>query len=344
MKLRDNIKGAALLLLAVTSTPSDAFAQRNEAFCALRDPVREIRLLVPEYKLYESNPQTISAKLRETILEEMPFDIHFDELGKHTLYRVEDEGGDVSFIHVRSEAFKWGLVRVAWRLNSDLEVVGFRFQRCRSPYRAELESSKQVSESLVGRSFGELRSLLTPDGKGLRSDSSIVSEEAKSLLVVLIRSAIKTRVVTGEVWQDWIGEQKATELSTAIFGSGAKVSLASNDYGQKSMEALRSQGLRESVGFSRREVRSWTIQGPDSAPLGGVYFTPWSAGKEAADLYWVLDVDGRILTVEDSKETLSQEAKALFSALTGRVFERDETCSTACELAALELSLLHAAR
>jgi hypothetical protein len=201
-----------------------------------------------------------------------------------------------------------------------------------------------VSESLVGRSFGELRSLLTPDGKGLRSDSSIVSEEAKSLLVVLIRSAIKTRVVTGEVWQDWIGKQKATELSKALFGEDVEVSMMLDNYDQVDQKVLQSEGLRETVGFSRSEVRSWAIQKAGPVSLGEVYFTPWAAGAEAADLYWVFDVDGRILSVEDARRTLSPGAKELFSALIGRVFKAGEDCGTACELVALELSLLHAAR
>jgi hypothetical protein len=342
--MKDNMKWIGLLLLAVISTPGDVYAQRYEAFCSLRDPVREIRLLVPGYRLYESNLETISAKLREEILKEIPFDVHFDELGKHTLYRVEGSEGELSFVHVRSEAFKWGLVRIAWRMNSDLEVIGFRFQRCRSPYRNELESSEEVLKSLVGKSTKELRVLLSEDGQELRSDLTLVSEEAQGLLLVLIQSAIKTRVVTGVVWPEWVGEQKATELSRGLFGENAEVNVRLETYDQRAQEALQSQGLRETVGFSRAEVRSWTIQKPGPVSLGEVYFTPWAAGGEAANLYWVLDVDGRILAVEDAQGTLSKETKSLFSALVGRLFEGDETCSTACELAALEVSLLHAAR
>ena len=64
------------------SLHGDAMAQRAEAFCALRDPNREIRMLSPKYESYDSVIRKISQEERVKILKEVPFPIHFDELGQ----------------------------------------------------------------------------------------------------------------------------------------------------------------------------------------------------------------------------------------------------------------------
>ena len=79
-------------------------AQRSEAFCALRDPDREIRLLSPEYERHISLVRTITRASRAKLLDEVPFPIHFDELGQHTLYVVLSNKREVlGYVHVRSE-------------------------------------------------------------------------------------------------------------------------------------------------------------------------------------------------------------------------------------------------
>ena len=67
----------------------------------------------------------------------------------------------------RSEESRWGLVEVAWALDSELRVVDYRFQRARSPSRRRLERSGFRAQ-LAGRTASDLRVLLTEDGSSLR--------------------------------------------------------------------------------------------------------------------------------------------------------------------------------
>ena len=343
MKMK-NIFERALVLFALSfSLQGEALAQRAEAFCALRDPNREIRLLSPKYESFDSIIRKISQEERVKILKEVPFPIHFDELGQHTLYVVRGKEEVSGYVHVRSEPFSWGLVRIAWMMDTNLDVTGFRFQRCRSPHRAELESEAILSQ-FSDKSIRELSLLLTPDGERLSSERFKVSEGAEELASLLIRSAIKTRVVTGIVWESEFTTYKALELSQEHFGKGASVTKMHDNYDAVDQRELVGQGLKNSIGFARSEVRSWSFKHKGKGDLGEVFYTPWAGGEERARLLWVLDSKGRVLAVDDPQRSLSAKSTKLFQQLVGRSFTGDEECTTASELAALELSLLHRSR
>ena len=57
-----------------------------QAFCALRDPLSMIQTLVPEASGHRSITRIVDNDARETISRALPFTIHYNELGKHTLY------------------------------------------------------------------------------------------------------------------------------------------------------------------------------------------------------------------------------------------------------------------
>ena len=182
MNMYSKLQRWSLAALVPCLLAGELAAQRSEAFCALRDPDREIRLLAPAYEKHVSLVRTISKDARSQILEEVPFAIHFDELGQHTLYVVLGEKREVlGYVHVRSESFSWGLVRIAWMMNTNLDITGYRFQRCRSRHRAELES-EQTANQLIGKSPKALIAMLTPDGSALRPGAVDVSEGANELM------------------------------------------------------------------------------------------------------------------------------------------------------------------
>ena len=72
-----------LLLLAVLLVADDLNAQ---AFCALRDPQRQINVLFPEATSFRSIVRTVDEAARSEVAERLPFSLHFNELGRHTLY------------------------------------------------------------------------------------------------------------------------------------------------------------------------------------------------------------------------------------------------------------------
>ena len=85
---------------------------------------------------------------------------------------------------------------------------------------------------------------------------------------------------------------------------------------------------------------SWSAQKKDESLAGAVFRTPWSAGDMRAKLWWVLSPEGEILAVEDPERSLKPSSMARFKELIGRSFNTSEQCSSASELAALEVSLL----
>ena len=335
------IRDIVLLAIFAISSQGEALAQQPEAFCALRDPDRELRLLIPDYIDRTSWVRTISKSHRVEIEDGVPFDIHFDELGQHTVYKVTSEKG-TRFVHVRSEAFNWGLVRIAWLMNSDLEILDFSFQRCRvrKAVKGEL-LSKEVKALFANKSMKDLQALLTEDGESLGGGSERVSAEARELFLVLTQSAIKTMVVTDVGWREEVRREKAKELAAAHFGRGASLGRETSPYTQEVERMLSTAGLQESVAFDREKVLRWRVRLGDESALAGVYLTPWSVGGEEAKLFWVLDAEERVLEIVDSGRMLSSAVKASLDGLIGRVFKKDEACSTACELAALELSILN---
>jgi len=340
LKIQTKLWRSLLLVLLSLSSLDEATAQRSEAFCALRDPDREIKLLAPSYERYASLVRTVSKESRSKILSEVPFPIHFDELGQHTLYVVLGEEAEMmGYVHVRSESFSWGLVRIAWMMDADLNITGYRFQRCRSPHRVLLESDANAT-LILGKSIRELSSLLSPEGDRLRTEKIEIPAKAEGLMLVLLKSAIKTKVVTEVVWNQEIGAIKAAALSKRYFGVGAVALSTQAHYGDAEQSALEANGLGEPVGIDREGVMSWDAIDKDNGRVGEIFHTPWSAGDERAKLWWVLGEDGRILAVEDPFRELTPGSKALFDELVGRAFQGGDECSTASELAALEVSLL----
>jgi len=340
LKTKLRVLRPLLSLLLLCFAPREAASQSFEAFCALREPGREIRLLAPDYRRFRSLVRTITTESRAKILKEVPFSMHFDELGQHTLYVVRGEKEFIGYVHVRSESFKWGLVRIVWLMNTDLEITSYRFQRCRSPWRSELESSA-VSERIIGKTMRELTGMLSQDGSRLRPGDASVSEGARELMAVLVQSAIKTRVVTEIVWAREVGSIKAASLTHELFDGGGRVSQHLDLYDERVQAALAQRGLAESIGFDRSRMFRWRVVDQAGAFRGSVFCTYWSAGDERAKLWWVLTADHRILAVEDTQRSLEPLTSNLFQKLVGRQFGGEEECKTACELAALEITLLN---
>ena len=106
LKTKLRVLRPLLSLLLLCFAPREATSQSFEAFCALRDPGREIRLLAPDYESFRSLVRTITTESRAKILKEVPFSMHFDELGQHTLYEVNGEvNGEKEFIGRQVECF-----------------------------------------------------------------------------------------------------------------------------------------------------------------------------------------------------------------------------------------------
>jgi hypothetical protein len=156
----------------------------------------------PDLSHYRSIVRVVDETDRANILKTLPFTIHENELGTHTLYVVfADDDELMGIIHVRTERSRWGLTEIAWSFNSDLEIVGMHFQRSRDRQRGYIES-EAFQKVLRGKNFDELRALLTRDGDAINETVLVIPREGHELALSVIRSALKTISATKSVWTD----------------------------------------------------------------------------------------------------------------------------------------------
>jgi hypothetical protein len=170
------------------------------AYCALRDPVMAIQSFYPQYTSYRSLVGEVGPEVRDELERQVPYHVHFNEFGNHTLYVVFDDTGPAGLVHARTEKGDWGLDEIVWSLNSDLSVRDFRYQRSRSRWRSALEA-EEFRALVRDKQFTELLSMLTTDGESLTKHYPFLPAEAEPLAATVIRSALKTILVTELVWQ-----------------------------------------------------------------------------------------------------------------------------------------------
>ncbi len=180
-------------------------------FCALRDPVHEVYSLLPTANSYKSIVHLIDKQARKEILETLPFTIHSKEIGQHTVYVGQNEEIPIGIVHVRSEPGNWGLLEIAWALDLNGKIMDFRFQRCREKGCDEIQNEK-FRKQLTGMALKDLSALLNEDGS-FNTNNLDVSPDLSELAEAVLRSAMKTIVITDLIWGHDINALKETSLS-----------------------------------------------------------------------------------------------------------------------------------
>ena len=285
---------SVLTFLAFGITASQASAQ---AYCKLRDPVSQIKTLYPDSRDYRSIVRTVNAGARNAVGNALPFDLHFNELGRHTLYVAQEGKRPVGLIHARSEEGPWGLVEIVWALNFDMTVKNFFFQRCRSPFRAEVEGEK-FKELLLGKSLDEIGELLAEDGKTLNVTNNVLSTDAMELGLAVVRSAMKTIVVTDHVWESDIRTLMAFSNVTEWFDGADFVETIEDVYSPSVLAALEKRGLADTdLGIDRESVTVLLAYDKDKSLLGLRVSTEWRYGENPVSIWWTLTPEPMIMDV-----------------------------------------------
>lgn len=173
----------------------------NAAFCSLRDPVSAIQMLYEEGSKVRSIVVNITENNRVAVKQRIPFTIHQSEVGKHTLYVVYKNDEHKGFLQARSELAKWGLVEIAWAINVDRSIKGFYYQRCRSPQCNDM-ITEHINNVIKGKSFTQLKALLSESGESLSHDGIESFKYAPSLALLTLRSALKTLAITDISWKE----------------------------------------------------------------------------------------------------------------------------------------------
>jgi len=167
------------------------------AFCSLRDPVQQIQTMYPGFTGYTSEVRELKPSVAKSFIDRsgLPVSIHAKEIGKHTLFYVQEGLSTTGLVHVRSEPGRWGLIEIVWSLDTNGDIKDFMFQRCRGGdcKNAETQAVKSRFKGLNVRSIGEL---FDDDGSVTASQLPIQGD----FFEILVKSAAKTLILTQAFW------------------------------------------------------------------------------------------------------------------------------------------------
>lgn len=240
-----------ITLAILLSTCLTAESVQAQAFCALRDPIEQINAMFPS-TTYASFVGTVTKDTRSAVSEQLPFTLHFNELGQHTLYAVNSKGGRVGYVHVRPELGKWGLTEIAWAIDKDMRIVDFSFQRCRNRRRTILEQDAFKSQ-IVGKSIDDLESLINEQGTAINSDNLKVEAIDREFALLVVKCAMKTLVVTSVVWEDEVKAAASNSDSSNL--DLLERTEVTDVYTPRVNQLLDKNGLKESVDVDRKTAR-----------------------------------------------------------------------------------------
>ncbi|MBT3426667.1 MAG: hypothetical protein HOL98_05355 [Gammaproteobacteria bacterium] len=164
------------------------------AFCSLRDPLLHIKELYPSYSNFYAS--VVDVNIIEATMSlnqyKLPFFLHPKEVGKHTVYFIEDESGRIGIVHPRSEFGKWGVIEIVWSLSLEGEILDYRFQRCRDPACKDALSGP-VKELFKGISLGNLSRLFNVEGNIAAATAEGLNQD---MFETMVKSATKTLILT----------------------------------------------------------------------------------------------------------------------------------------------------
>jgi len=173
-----------------------ATATVDAANCALRNPDRQIYEIFPDATNYRSVVKQVDIELRLAIEERLGGALVFGDLGKHTVYVVFRDSVPLGFIHARSELGTYGSVELVWAIDLDMRIKDFRVQRSREKHTDAIRTDV-FRKHLIGRSAGQLRSLMSDSNKAVDTAALQVSTDAKQIARIAVLSGAKTLIITG---------------------------------------------------------------------------------------------------------------------------------------------------
>lgn len=310
----------------------------GQAYCALRDPLSTIQKFSSESSGHRSITEMVGGAARKSVSEHLPFTIHFNEMGKHTLYVVLKEDQPEGLVHARSEKGKWGLVEIVWFLDLDLKIRDFSFQRCRDRSKTALESDAFKAQ-LRGKSFSEVRKMLNGEGESIVEGEIKVASKAMPLAVTTLRSALKTMHVTKVVWKDHLAKLRAESKKQANASTRANHDLVPvpNVYNRSVLKILSSIQQEEEWIIDRKSVTLHRSTDRTTGTKGLVLKTRCTAEEDMVEVSWAVDKLGRIAAVTPTTVWPASDIEEAFTGLESITLDQIRECSTPGQLAAAEV-------
>ena len=329
-----------LLSLVIVLLGFHVFMQnvQAQAYCALRDPVTSIKFFFPESTRHQSLVKAINTDARDSIGEILPFTLHFNELGKHTLYVAQKYGDALGFVHVRSELTKWGLVEIAWALDTDLKIRNLQFQRCRIP-GCESKHLGNALDLTIGKPYSELQQLLSEDGNSLRQDLQEKLGDSHTFIYSIVKSALKTILVTAITWESDVAEINRRLMIKKYFPNNLDIALHAIDVPKESLKKLEEIMGGGGSMVNRESVQSFRIEN-NGIDEGVIVTARWRDGDFRGIFTWLFDNEQTIIDIKPIPGWPNMQASNAFDELLGMKLVDEEQCNTAAQLVGFELYFL----
>lgn len=306
----------------------------GQAYCALRDPVRQVYALFPTATSFRSVVKVVDENARTKVRENSPIDLHFNELGKHTLYVVYEKELPLGFIHVRSELSEWGLAEIAWALSPDLKILDYSFQRCRSIYRKALESDP-IKQELRNKGFPELKNYVSKNKSESPTTLHGLPKGSKKLGQTVIQCALKTTLLTEIVWHSEVQTALLKAKAFSTFPSAKSITKRNAAYSPELSKKLERLLQSKSSLVWREKNQAFLINNNQKKILGIIVYTHLKTQPNPLELWWLIDSKNNVIDIIPKFHWVSVNTKESFKNLIHTPIKKD--CATASELIRLEV-------
>lgn len=275
--MRRTWTGVAALAVCAGLSPAQT---TNE----LRDPRGSVFRAFPEADSFRAIVRDVDRAARSEVERRLPFKVHFNELGPHALYVAFRERKPLGLMYLRREEGRWGITEVAWALTLDLRIVGFDMLRGRSQYGHALARSA-FARRLVGLGYEDVAALQGADG-ALALEDGVVFEGGEHLARTVLRSAMKTLLVTDAVWRGELSKLQDLAMGLDAFPAA-----------ERFRRQLRVLGDEEETLRQLQSVRVMRAIGAAHSELGAVVRTEARDGDRVVTLRWVLTPGLRVARI-----------------------------------------------
>ena len=327
----------SLLWLALAAAASStAWAQ---AYCALRDPVRQVYEMYPNADSYRSIVRTVGEQHRSIIAERLPFTMHFTELGRHTLYAALDGKRPIGLVHVRSERGKWGLVEVAWATDLDMHIVDFRFQRCRDRAK-DLLDTEEFRAQLIGKGIDDLLQMLAGDYRGVNASFLRVPPGAEKLAAVVVRCGAKTLAANEVVWGEDLTGLRYLDRGLAAFNAAESVQVVADPYASGVLAAVEAALQGASTAIDRSDVVALRVRDANDSLLGTVVRTSCDIDGRRWTKWWSVDARNTIAGISSVGPWPDEQTERAFTSLVGASMNETSSCASGAMVLATEVLIL----
>lgn len=282
----------------------------------LDDPQHSVFHAFPAADAYRVIVRDIDAAARKRIEKRLPFRVHFDELGPHSLYVALRNRRPIGMLYVHYEESDLGLTIVEWAITVDQRVAGFKFQRTRNKLRRRLERSEFV-RLLSGKSCTDLKEFLDEDGQLLPGVRGLAAG-TESLAAAVVRSGVKTFAVLESVWQADVAKLKDLNVGMRTFPEARRFHrlwpkpVSAKQVNKKQLPApIGEPAIDRSL---RWAIRAYGIEGRS---VGIAAELSLDAEQPTALSFIAVDARGMVIAVGPAAD-LSPALRAQCSAARGR--------------------------